>query len=93
MVAGPLAQVGDRVTTLLVNSPLYPVMVRKARATMKQTAESAGIVRVHVGVHAMLCWCTLRGMCVWIGVVIFQTFLCECGKDGLFLKIVAPQAK
>lgn len=30
-------------TTLLVDSPLYPIMVQKARATMKQTAEGAGI--------------------------------------------------
>ena len=30
-------------TTALVNSPLYPVMVKKARETMKNTAEGAGI--------------------------------------------------
>ena len=30
-------------TTLLVSSPLYPVMVKKARDTMKKTAEGAGI--------------------------------------------------
>jgi len=30
-------------TTLLVNSPLYPVMRDKARDTMKKTAEGAGI--------------------------------------------------
>jgi hypothetical protein len=75
MAADLLAQVGDRVTTLLVNSPLYSVMVKKARATMKQTAEGAGIVRVCVGVHATLCWCTLRWMCVLIGCMSFQTFL------------------
>ena len=38
-----LAQLGDRMTTLLVSSPLYPVMVKKARDTMKKTAEGAGI--------------------------------------------------
>ena len=33
----------DKLTTTLVNSPLYPVMVKKARETMKNTAEGAGI--------------------------------------------------
>jgi hypothetical protein len=33
----------DRLTTTLVNSPLYPIMVKKARETMKGTAEGAGI--------------------------------------------------
>ena len=41
--ASPLAQLGDKVTTLLVSSPLYPIMVKKARETMKKTAEGAGI--------------------------------------------------
>ena len=41
--ASALAQLGDRMTTLLVSSPLYPVMVKKARDTMKKTAEGAGI--------------------------------------------------
>lgn len=58
--SSPLAQFGDRMTTLLVDSPLYPIMVQKARATMKQTAEGAGIVRVYVDVHSdlflRLCW-------------------------------------
>jgi hypothetical protein len=39
----PVPTSRDKMTTLLVDSPLYPVMVKQARETMKKTAEVAGI--------------------------------------------------